>query len=720
MNRKLVGILALGVWGCNGVTEAPTEVRAIEQALTVCKTATSTYSNTAFAAQTGTFTAEYDATPNAKPIDSVVGLSKGPQTAHTGFATQTRFNSSGNIDARNGGAYAAISTISYSAGASYHFRVVVNVAAHTYSAYVTPAGGTEKTIGLGFAFRTEQASVSKLDSWGTIAGTGSAQVCGVTVTPGDPTLHTMTVRPVADTFVKDSAASTNFGTQSTLEVKTSSSNTRWGYLRFDLSGLTNISGAKLLVNGRRSDTVAGAITTQVFAVSNTSWSETATTWSNKPALGAVLGSLDVLDGQERYYEVDVTQYLQSEKSAGRNLVTLGLKALTSSSAFAWFYSRETPYAGATLPPGLVITTTDAPVRAPALNDPIDPFLAGPATGALYQIPVVIVRYFPTQNGTTLAPVAGADSIFGSNYPLSSLVDRTRQYDVQNKFMLEEGSRFRGYKTPGAPPSLGYRVVKVITFYEEIPEGVLLGDSGHRLPDYAGIMNRIDARSFVEGQGVKEFWIWGYHYGHFQINESKMSSPLTGDISNSWHHSLDNPPVFNKTYLIYNYNFTRTAAEATHNHGHQHEAQLSFMANRQDGTSTLFWNQFVGNNGNTWATGRCGDTHHPVNALSDYDYLDFTNTVTSDIEDWKPQGGTQLSMNASHWDAIPYAWPNGAVPSQKTECHWYTYWRQAFPGRGNTIQDAAGQYMTNWWRFVGDWDGAVTGNVGLHAPTPAAP
>jgi hypothetical protein len=145
-----------------------------------------------------------------------------------------------------------------------------------------------------------------------------------------------------------------------------------------------------------------------------------------------------------------------------------------------------------------------------------------------------------------------------------------------------------------------------------------------------------------------------------------------------------------------------------------------MANRQDGAPALFSNQFVGYSNNAWATGRCGDTHHPVNATADYDYLNFTSTVSTDIEDWRPQGGTTTAMNAARWRDIPYAWPGGVVPGQKTECHWYTYCRQAFPGRGNTIQDAAGQYMTNWWRFVGDWDGAVTGNIGLHAATPAAP
>ncbi len=113
-------------------------------------------------AQTGTFTATFDATPSASPENGLVGLSKGVATAYTGIACIARFNPTGDIDAYNGTGYAAASTINYSAGVSYHFRMVVNVPANTYSIYVTPAGGSELTVGLNYAFRTTQTS---LDTW---------------------------------------------------------------------------------------------------------------------------------------------------------------------------------------------------------------------------------------------------------------------------------------------------------------------------------------------------------------------------------------------------------------------------------------------------------------------------------------------------------------------------------------------------------------------------
>jgi len=149
-----------------------------------CVTATSggTWQNAALStSETGTFTATFDATPSASPTNAVVGLSKGVQTAYTGFGCIARFNTSGDIDAYNNTGYVG-TTIKYSAGVTYHFRMVVNVSAHTYSVYVTPAGGTELTVGLNYAFRSTQNTVTSLDHWGAfvdVAGSGGAGTLNV-------------------------------------------------------------------------------------------------------------------------------------------------------------------------------------------------------------------------------------------------------------------------------------------------------------------------------------------------------------------------------------------------------------------------------------------------------------------------------------------------------------------------------------------------------------
>src|SRR5207247_1650440 len=97
-------------------------------------------------------------------------------------AAIVRFNAAGQIDARNGAAYAAASAIPYAAGTSYHFRLVVDVPSHSYAAYVTPAGGAEATIGTGYAFRTEQAAVASLANVTVYSDAGTHTVCNVAIT----------------------------------------------------------------------------------------------------------------------------------------------------------------------------------------------------------------------------------------------------------------------------------------------------------------------------------------------------------------------------------------------------------------------------------------------------------------------------------------------------------------------------------------------------------
>src|SRR5829696_1761277 len=73
--------------------------------------------------QSGTFTAEIDATPLAAGMSGGIGLSNGSQTTFDGLACAARFFTNGKIEARNGGGYAA-STIPYSPNTTYHFRFV--------------------------------------------------------------------------------------------------------------------------------------------------------------------------------------------------------------------------------------------------------------------------------------------------------------------------------------------------------------------------------------------------------------------------------------------------------------------------------------------------------------------------------------------------------------------------------------------------------------------
>jgi len=380
-------------------------------------------------------------------------------------------------------------------------------------------------------------------------------------------------------------------------------------------------------------------------------------------------------------------------------------------------------------------TCDFTVRPNALapvTNAVPAELATAAAAALFDLPVVILRFLPTLDGINLDVDQARDFYTPGPITLANLEARIARFETRSKFMIEEGSRFRGYARPDAIPSIGLRVVKMITVYEQVPPGddIYEGNAeGKYRIDYERIFDRFDLRRDIEQGGVKEIWIWngGSEAGwpsadpatfrpefSRKVWESNMASPHGVDISNS-DLRLDDLPVYNRTYTVYGNNIRRTQAEVVHNRGHQLEAMMSWAAQRQDGNDQFFWNEFTGPDG----SGRCGDTHFPPNATVGYNYTDPT-FVQSDIEDWKPGGGTVKAINFERWRDLPYAWPatpDFAIP-QKTESQYYIYWFQAFPGHANAISyspDKPGRWLSNWWAFMGDWDMAVAMDLGLHGP-----
>ena len=150
--------------------------------------------NQSFATQTTTFTASFDATPSQLGSDIVIGLSPTTAGAYTDLAAIVRFNSSNTIDVRNGSAYGANVSVPYSAGTSYHFVMVVNLATDTYSVYVTPQGGSQIALATNYAFRTEQATDTSLSDVADYSVAGSAAVQNFSITSG-PVISSLVESP---------------------------------------------------------------------------------------------------------------------------------------------------------------------------------------------------------------------------------------------------------------------------------------------------------------------------------------------------------------------------------------------------------------------------------------------------------------------------------------------------------------------------------------------
>lgn len=163
---------------------------------------------------------------------------------------------------------------------------------------------------------------------GSLSGSDQVQIT-VNAAPGTSVLTT-----TADAHVRDgSNVSTNYGTATALETRTdgvsNSGNNRDAYLKFDTTSVTlaNIGAVKLQIYAAAS--AAGTINTSVYSVATTTWIETGAgsiTWTNKPVAGTTALSSAIVDGMAyTWYELDVTNYVKSEKTAGRNVVSLALR-----------------------------------------------------------------------------------------------------------------------------------------------------------------------------------------------------------------------------------------------------------------------------------------------------------------------------------------------------------------------------------------------------------
>lgn len=170
---------AAGMLACGEMDE-----QALTSEASVCTDVRvgSAWWNQPFSEQAGRFHVEFVATPSASNIDAVVGLSNGAASGWPKLAAIVRFNPSGMIDARAGNTYRADRAYPYYAGQAYRVRLDVSLTSRTYSVWVSRGGGDYyELVGRDFAFRTEQATVTRLNNVASYlepSRPGSLQVCG--------------------------------------------------------------------------------------------------------------------------------------------------------------------------------------------------------------------------------------------------------------------------------------------------------------------------------------------------------------------------------------------------------------------------------------------------------------------------------------------------------------------------------------------------------------
>src|SRR6266699_1864849 len=389
-----------------------------------CVTSAAAWQNVAIPSQTGAFEVQFDATPSAANMDGVVGLANGPAADYTNLAPIVRFNPTGTIDARNGGDYAAAIAIPYSAGTTYHFRLDVNLASHTYDIYVTPAGASEPLLGRGFAFRTEQATLSVLNNLGLYAKVGGAAVCNRSVSARTPP----TPAPVASVAVSPATASPQVGQTAQLSATPKDS------AGAALTGrtVTWTSGNTGMVTVSSSGLVKGvaAGTATITATSEGKAGSAAVTGTRVPVASVVVSPAPAMLPLHGTLQLNVTL-----KDASGNPLTGRPVAWTSSTPTVMTVSptglvtdvadggTATGTATSEGKSGTSAVTVQAPLPAGSVPDPtLLPVASGQApnvaaytalnvasrpAGFSYNDPVTGVKVWKVTSSTTPAPNTGA-------------------------------------------------------------------------------------------------------------------------------------------------------------------------------------------------------------------------------------------------------------------------------------------------------------------------
>jgi len=185
---------------------------------------------------------------------------------------------------------------------------------------------------------------------------------------------TSSYSPIQDAYVQFAKYDTTFkdNTYGTLDpdfliskVLLPEGNNRNAFLTFDISDYTDsILSAKLKLYGYIEETDTdkkSSIAVGVFSSPSTNWSENTITWTNQPSFSSVALDTTVVNGYtyDTYYW-DVTNYVKSERAAGRTKITLVIKNIEQSFPRIYFNSKENPNGNG---PKLEIT---APCQGPAL------------------------------------------------------------------------------------------------------------------------------------------------------------------------------------------------------------------------------------------------------------------------------------------------------------------------------------------------------------------
>jgi hypothetical protein len=225
------------------------------------------------------------------------------------------------------------------------------------------------------------------------------------------TTTTYTFKANADTYVRSDQPATNFGTEYTLGTEAGSATTPTlnSYLRFAISGVSGtITGATLQLYSYATSSLG-----VVVSSAPSGWTETGLTYSNAPALGAVVGRGPNI-AVNTWASIDITGAVTSNATYEFGLTT----ARTANNKFA---SRES----SATPPTLVVTAvtgvspSPSPSPTATATSPVATVTASPSSTAGTIITAVGGAVQSAMVGTTFAAPLSAKVVSSGGTPLSA-------------------------------------------------------------------------------------------------------------------------------------------------------------------------------------------------------------------------------------------------------------------------------------------------------------
>lgn len=287
-----------------------------------------------------------------------------------------------------------------------------------------------------------------------------------------------------------------------------------------------------------------------------------------------------------------------------------------------------------------------------------------------------------------------------------------QWDQQNVQILNDATKFKGYKNTSTP-ALQYTIIDQKEYLTAPPLSNNVVPWNAHIPtyrfDFKKILNDINICDYVDRQGVRQVWYQAYHHGPAEPYESNMamgrkSMPYWnhgtyGNISNS--EQINDMPVCENTYILL---AAGDPNSTLHNLGHQIEVTLDWV-------NSPLWRSFSNPFGNAKpVVNHCGTVHEPPNTKKAYQY-NSSELLLSDCEDWKPDGGGEVkAVNCNNWYGA------SCSPDEGRDTEYLTWWMQNIPGLGNNLT-YQGEPLRNWWSFIGDFDSALAAGKSLTTPIP---